>query len=340
MEVKWIQEMIGSSINGTILQNKQTKSTPQIPADCYGSNRQCNPTYGEKFCYPSETAFKVSDLSKIEYRKIACFSLDVEQDYGTLLQIPQYEGLNNIPKMVSLFKDLNLPLTCFVQGSLFETHPEEVACFFELDIELEPHSYSHPGPEIMNFCYEIEKSSSVYKEYTGNTPLGYRSPDGYVSHEEYYETLHKNNIKYDSSIFPSFRPERFNHLKYPTRPYYVLEGKILEIPFSVLSPVLRIPISLSYLKLFGPYFLKLIRHFPLPNLIIFDFHLHDLTKLPSVDHIFKQNSLSKNYSRILKKTYYNNGDLGFYFLKKFIEILNIKGYEFSKLKDVYRGLNS
>jgi len=280
------------------------------------------------------------DLSKIENRRIACFSLDVEHDYGTLSQVPQYEGLKNIPRLVGLFKDLDMPLTCFVQGSLFETHPEEINRFFDLDVEIEPHSYSHPSPEKMNFDFEVKKSCSVYKECVGSTPLGYRSPDGYVNSERYYETLFKSGIKYDSSIFPSFRPGRFNHMNYPTQPYSVFDGKILELPFSVLSPYLRIPISLSYFKLFGRYGLQALQWFPLPDLIIFDFHLHDLTRLSNVDTIIEQNSLSYSNSMILKRTYCNKGNQGFSFLEKFIEMLNSNGYEYTKLEDIYWRLTS
>lgn len=280
------------------------------------------------------------DLQRIESQKIACFSLDVEHDYGTLSQVPQYEGLKNIPRLVGLFKDLNMPLTCFVQGSLFETHPEEVNQFFELDVEIESHSYSHPGPEKMDFDFEVKKSCSVYKEYIGSTPLGYRSPDGYVNSERYFDTLFRSGIKYDSSIFPSFRPGRFNHMNHPTQPYSVLDGKILELPFSVLSPYLRIPISLSYFKLCGKYGLQTLQYFPLPDLIIFDFHLHDLTRLPNADTIIKQSSLSNSNSMILKRTYCSKGDHGFAFLKKFIDILNSKGYEYAKIEDIYRRLTS
>ncbi len=280
------------------------------------------------------------DLSCIAGRRIACLSLDVEQDYGTLSRAPQYEGLKNIPILVKFLNDQSIPLTCFIQGSLFETHPEKLNDFFELDIEFEPHSYSHPGPDDMDFDFEIRKSISAYKGYTGTAPLGYRSPDGYINGNVYYETLWTNGIKYDSSIFPSFRPGRFNNLNHPTEPYPVLSGKMIELPFSVLSPILRIPISLSYLKLFGQCFLQALQLLELPNLIIFDFHLHDLSRLSNVDHIFVQNNLSILHSRIFKDIYQTKGDQGFLFLQKFINILNAKNYEYMRVKDIYQEIIS
>lgn len=276
------------------------------------------------------------DLSCIADRRIACLSLDVEQDYGTLLRTPQYEGLKNIPILVKYLEDQSIPLTCFVQGSLFNTHSEKLNDFFELDVEIEPHSYSHPGPEDMDFDFEIRKSISAYKDFTGEAPLGYRSPDGYINGKAYYETLWTNGIKYDSSVFPSFRPGRFNHLNHPTKPYSVLSGKIIELPFSVLSPILRIPISLSYLKLFGWYFFQALQRMELPNLIIFDFHLHDLSRLSNFDHIFMQKKHSILHSWTFKDIYHTKGDQGFLVLQKFIDILNAKKYEYIKVKDIYQ----
>ena len=59
----------------------------------------------------------VIDSPFIENRKTACLTLDLEQDYGDLLEKPGYEGLEHIPELVNLLKQRGLPLTCFVQGS-------------------------------------------------------------------------------------------------------------------------------------------------------------------------------------------------------------------------------
>jgi peptidoglycan/xylan/chitin deacetylase (PgdA/CDA1 family) len=276
------------------------------------------------------------NLGQFKDKKIACLTLDVEHDYGTLLTTPTFEGMRNIPLLVDFLKDKDIPLTCYVQGSLFETQGQDINYLSKLDVEYEPHSFSHPNPNRMDFEWEIAKSKEAYRAFFGKEPIGYRSPDGYVNGDHYFETLLHNGFKYDSSVFPSFRPDRFNHLSYPVNPSYVLNKQIIEFPFSVLSPYLRVPISLSYLKLFGITFLKLLEILPLPNLIIFDFHLHDLSSLPSFNEINFQNILPLYQKALFKRIYRNNGEQGFLILNRFIETLQKSGYEFLKVEDIFK----
>jgi peptidoglycan/xylan/chitin deacetylase (PgdA/CDA1 family) len=278
------------------------------------------------------------NLGQFEDKKIACLTLDVEHDYGTLLTTPTFEGLRNIPILVDFLNAKNIPLTCYVQGSLFETHGQDINYLSKLDVEYEPHSFSHPSPKTMDFKWEIEKSKETYQAFFGKEPIGYRSPDGYINGDNYYETLVRNGFKYDSSVFPSFRPNRFNHLNHPVNPYYEYNNQIIEFPFSVLSPHIRVPISLSYLKLFGRMFLKFLDNFSLPNLIIFDFHLHDLSSLSTFDEISYQNRLPAYQKAVYKRIYKKKGDQGFQVLDRFIETLRKSGYQFLKVEDVFRSI--
>ena len=280
------------------------------------------------------------NLGQFEDKKIACLTLDVEHDYGTLLTKPTFEGMRNIPLLVDFLNAKNIPLTCYVQGSLFETHGQDINYLSKLDVEYEPHSFSHPNPNTMDFEWEIAKSKVSYRAFFGKDPIGYRSPDGYIDGVHYYETLVQNGFKYDSSVFPSFRPNRFNHLNHPVNPYYEYNKQIIEFPFSVLSPRIRVPISLSYLKLFGGTFLKFLDVFPLSKLIIFDFHLHDLSSLSTFDEISFQNQLPAYQKAVYKRIYLSKGDQGFPVLNRFIETLQKSGYEFLKVEDVFRGIGS
>jgi peptidoglycan/xylan/chitin deacetylase (PgdA/CDA1 family) len=278
------------------------------------------------------------NLGQIGQKKTACLTLDVEHDYGSLLTKPAYKGLENIPLLVDFFNELDLPITCFIQGSLLETHGKDINYFSRLNAEFEPHSYSHPGPNRMNFEWEIAKSKEAYHAFFGKEPLGYRSPDGYTNGNNYYKTLVRNGFKYDSSVFPSFRPDRYNNLKLPVNPYYLNDNQIIEFPFSVVSNHVRVPISMGYLKLFGRTFFKLLEVLPLPNLIIFDFHLHDLSYLSSFNEIDFQNSLPAYQKILYKRIYKSKGDQGFPVLNKFIETLQKTGYTFLKVEDVFRGI--
>lgn len=59
---------------------------------------------------------------------------------------------------------------------------------------------------------EISKSVKLLSEKYKITPIGYRFPDGDI-HSSDYLSLRNNKILYYASIFPSWRPGRFNNSK-------------------------------------------------------------------------------------------------------------------------------
>ena len=167
----------------------------------------------------SKEKYTIIDLHNLK-EKVACLTLDVEQDYGDLLDEPSYEGLGYISDLVDFFKERNIPLTCFIQGSLFETHPAEIKKLFALDAEFELHTYSHPCPEEANTKFEVERGEEAYQNFFGKKPVGYRSPLGVIKEGD-YTILASHGFGFDSSIFPSIRPNTFNNLRLPIKPYFL-----------------------------------------------------------------------------------------------------------------------
>ncbi len=273
------------------------------------------------------------DCSALENSKLACLTLDLEQDYGDLLDEPSYEGLEHIRELASFLVDRNIPLTCFVQASLLETHPNSIQQLFDLDIEFELHSYSHPKPTEMDIKFEIEKGKEVYRKFFNKDPVGYRAPQGVVNNQTYY-TLVTNGFKFDSSVFPSLRPGSFNNLRVPTSPYIQNNHGITELPFTVLSPVVRIPVALSYIKLFGKPYAFLLKTLSLPKLIVFDFHLHDLFNLTSLNKIPLE-KYNLMYRTIFRRIYCENKSSGLNILDEFVTMLQKRGYIFLKLEEIY-----
>ena len=280
---------------------------------------------------------RIIDLLQIGNQKIACLTLDLEQDYGELLDEPSYEGLEHVTELVAFLREKAVPLTCFVQGSLFETHSDKVDQLAQLDVEFEVHSYSHPKPRQAESKSEIEKGREAYRKFLGQDPVGYRSPLGVINTKD-YEILASNGFKFDSSIFPSVRPGAFNNLRKPTKPYFLGSSKIVEFPFTVFSPIIRIPVALSYIKLLGKPYLYLLRTLPLPNLLIFNFHLHDLFKL-SCSNKLPLEKFAFVDRRIFRRIYSAAKPNGLQLLDEFITLLERKGYAFSKLVDIYQVLS-
>ena len=264
--------------------------------------------------------------------KTVCLTLDVEQDFGELLKSPRYEGIDRIKEFVLFIKEKDLPLTCFVQGSLFDTHTESIQHFKEIDTEFELHSYSHPGPSTMDSRLEIEKGMEAYYKFTGNYPAGYRSPLGAIQESD-YSILTENHFQYDSSVFPTIRPGIFNNFSKPNRPFRKTGTQMIEFPITVLSEFIRVPIALSYIKLFGCCYSSILKASRLPDLIIFDFHLHDLFPLKSAD-LLPLDEHSLMYRMIFNRIYRKNID-GLSLFDSFIQTLKRKKYRFRKLIDVY-----
>lgn len=267
----------------------------------------------------------------LDDKKIACLTLDVECDYGDLLDIPQYEGISHIREVVDYFRKKNIPLTCFIQGSLFETHSKYICLLTEIDTEFQLHSYSHPGPERKKSEFEIKRGKEAYRKFFGRDPLGYRAPLGAITEED-YAILISEGFKYDSSIFPTLRPGVFNNTGKPVEPYFVGNSGLIEFPITIFSKWIRIPFALSYIKLLGEPYIFLLKNFNPPKLIIFDFHLHDLFVLNSAKEIDQKSIL---YQRIFKKIYINQKVNGLHLLNEFISLLVHKNYTFLKLGDVY-----
>ncbi|MFC2002741.1 polysaccharide deacetylase family protein [Chloroflexota bacterium] len=287
----------------------------------------------------SNKEYTIINSPELESRKIVCLTLDVEQDYGELLDEPSYEGLEHIPELVSFFKERNIPLTCFVQGSLFETHPAQIEELMTLDAEFELHSYSHPRPGKTDFEFEVKKGTEAYRRFFAKDPLGYRAPLGYFNGKTDYEVLVSNGFKFDSSMWPFLRPGVFNNLRKPTKPYFVNDSRIIEFPAPVFSSVIRIPIALSYIKLLSKPYLYLLRTSLFPRLIIFNFHLHDLFELSSSKKIpFEKCSIM--YSKIFRRIYYEGQLNGLKLLDEFMSLCHKRQYEFLKLVNVYEATSN
>jgi peptidoglycan/xylan/chitin deacetylase (PgdA/CDA1 family) len=278
--------------------------------------------------------YKILDLANLKHEKIACLTLDLEQDYGDILAQPSYEGIKHTRELVSYFQEKNIPLTCFVQGSLLETHPDQIEQWCKLDADFELHSYSHQSPKERHIEAEVERGKKAYLNFFNREPLGYRAPLGVISEAD-YELLARHGFKFDSSIFPSFRPGAFNNLRMPTVPYFLPSSGIAEFPITVFSSFIRIPISLSYVKLLGKPYFYLLRSIKLPDLIIFCFHLHDLYTLSSSKNIpFKK--FSPLYRTVFRRIYTGRSNNGIGLLQNFVNLFSNKGYRFLKLIDIYR----
>jgi len=248
--------------------------------------------------------------------KFFCLTLDLENDW--YFDSPGYDHLtlDYIDNFIRLIQELNVPITTFVVGKTLEKHPEVVQRLTEeLDAEFHLHSYQHDMSKNYNFRKELRRGKRAFKNQFGFEPWGYRAPQGNIEPEE-LRTLESEGFRFDSSVFPSYRPGKYNHLSEPMEPYYPNEdGSLLEIPIGAF-PGIRIPTGHSYFKLLGAPLNWFLSYSPLPKVLVYNVHLHDLYRTASHDNlsphrqfIFKRNIdesvniLKNNVSKILERDY-------------------------------------
>jgi hypothetical protein len=161
----------------------------------------------------------------------------------------------------------------------------------------------------------------------GTLPTGYRAPKGIINKQELLY-LEKSGIKFDSSIFPTVFPGRYNRVCFPSEPFNVEGSKIVEMPFATV-PNVRIPISLSFMQLLGlKMFQYLFRLFGLPNLIVYD--TFELGITPSYGEL--KFSPRLGYLRA-QRNYRDPATV-------FEEFVKYKGYRSKYMIDVYKHLTA
>lgn len=254
-------------------------------------------------------------------KKLICYTLDLEPDFGG--RINSYSSLYDISYFQEYIRKNKIKLTTFAAGHIFKRKPDVIKKLLDVGSEIELHSYSH-NLERSNEEWEIKKSKTAYINYFRKKPLGYRSPGGMIT-KRGFRTLAKEGFKYDSSIYPTLLPGRYNNLNFPIEPFYYKEFELVELPFSVV-PKIRIPLAMGYLQSLGLGISNnMINIFGLPNTIIFDFHMWNLYKPSNV----------KNLPFKWKVLLARNLDKGMKIFQNLIKLFRRNGYKSITMKELY-----
>ena len=254
-------------------------------------------------------------------------TLDLECDYGTALNWNTYEALDAVDRLVELLEELAIPLTCFVQTEVLDERPDAVETLRNSTVETEfhPHSHKHSRRERTTVRDEIERSTRRYRDFFDAPPLGYRFPNGNVKPRDYRQ-LAEYGFRFDASVFPTWRPGRFNQLTSATEPRYLAEYELFELPFTVYTDLVRIPTALSFCRLLGRPFVTALSRRP-PPVLVFNVHMHDLVTPAS------HADLPLPYRLV-----YARNDNGFYILERLLRSLSRSEYRFETIGEAYTAL--
>lgn len=257
--------------------------------------------------------------------KLACITLDYEMDYGD--RIGAFNILTaNRPEIEALgacFDRHDVPVSAFVRTDLLTDYPESGPALRVVARDFHCHSHTH-STRAFDSEREIAQTREAFEAYFGEAPLGYRAPLG-VLYEGDVDLLKQYGFQFSSSVFPSFRPGKFNNLSMPVEPFYYENG-LLELPMAVL-PRVRSIFSISYLKLMGWNVNRaMIGLVGLPNLLVFDTHLHDF--------IVNEESF-RRLPLALRLAWGRNRYAGVAYFERLVETLKARGYRFITMSELY-----
>lgn len=177
--------------------------------------------------------FDVEDWYHINYPVIDFAAFDQQEDHQGLV--------DRTRKLIDCCQARGLKGTFFVLGRLLEKRPDLGEWIVGQGQELALHGYEHDlltkqGPE--QFKQELERSLEVFREITGNYPLGFRAPSWSINVSNLWvlEVLESFGFLYDSSIFP-VKTFLYGLPVAPSEPFYpVIRGRklnLLEVPVTV-----------------------------------------------------------------------------------------------------------
>jgi hypothetical protein len=145
-------------------------------------------------------------------------------------------------------------------------------------VQMENHGYDH-GPvrrvPTRTPLDNVVAGHEAYVRLFGHPPRGYRAPNGMIGSPE-LRKLAELGYLFDSSIFPTHFPGRFDWSKVPTTDFLWEEIGLLECPISVTQRF-RVPVGISYMQLIGwRVYRRLLSGGRWPEHLVVDLHLHDL----------------------------------------------------------------
>ena len=261
-------------------------------------------------------------------RKIACLTLDVEEDFKDPEgRIRLFEDEKLLRRYVEVVEEHGVKVTAFLVTSLLDRYGDDCRRLRELiPVEFESHSHAH---DLRNPCSraDIEASVSAFRAFAGRNPAGYRAPVGLITREG-LDALFDLRFRYDSSIYPSLRPGTLGHnnLHLPVSPFRIRRGAdaIVEVPFGTVSGV-RLDFSLSYVKMLGWKTYDLfMKAFSLPDQVAVLSHPYD--------HYF--HVLPYEIRDWMAPALRRNSRSAFDLLGTMLRYLRGQGYEFAFMSDL------
>ncbi len=178
-------------------------------------------------------------------KKTVTITIDIENDCPPYLRT--YRGVEvGLPRLLDVLYRHNIEATFFVTGDAASKYPmviKELAKNYEIGC----HGYSHKRFDRMGYreaAHEIEKSTEVLSRIVGKQKLlSFRAPN-LIFPERFMSLLWDNGYSIDSSL----ARYKIRHLGEVYATKRDSNNRLLRIPVSATSSILRLPFGIEILK--------------------------------------------------------------------------------------------
>jgi peptidoglycan-N-acetylglucosamine deacetylase len=179
--------------------------------------------------------FDVEDWYHINYPIVDFTVFDRQEDHQALF--------DRTKKLTEYCKIRGIQGTFFVLGRLLEKRPEIGEWIVGQGQDLALHGYEHDlltKKSLDSFKYELDRSIEIFRQITGNHPLGFRAPSWSITSTNLWilETLDSFGFTYDASIFP-VKNFLYGLPTAPSEPFYpLIRGRqlsLLEVPVPIIK---------------------------------------------------------------------------------------------------------
>lgn len=227
-----------------------------------------------------------------------CFvSIDVEHDKR---EQGSYRGVEQMDKILTIFRKYNIPATFFVTGQVLEKY-RSLAETWAHNFEIACHTFSHTYWNALDVGQrekELADFISLYKTIFSASPKGFRAPSHIIDNEA-MKLLEQKGFLYDSSVvphYPPFKKYRGYQGRRPLNPHYLSGSRLFEIPLQ--GQVFGIPLAGAWFSKMPFWFYRILFEVYSPKFLTLSLHSWDsldekcLNTLDKVLNLLK----SKNYN--------------------------------------------
>jgi peptidoglycan/xylan/chitin deacetylase (PgdA/CDA1 family) len=262
--------------------------------------------------------------------RAALLSIDLETDYGT----GRTDVLAQIPRFLDFLAVHRLPLTAFVEGQLFERHPDVCALLVErgVDVQLHVHDHATAGdtPD------SLRRGANAYASFMHVRPQGYRAHT-YRLTPALYEALVSIGFKWDSSIMRAYGLGRNAHACFRDGDYFVMGNGLVEFPVGTWRYV-PLPLNHPYTLLAGSLCGRLLRSMcgPAGRLVAYNVHMTDLLRSPALS----QARYGRLFEWLQRWMWLGHGGDTFPAFRLMCDYLRQQGFTFMTTSQLYRQVTS